>query len=659
VESSQDAIIGENADGKIVSWNCGAEHLYGYTAEEVQNQPISILVPPDYTDEMRNIRNWARQGKGVVQYETVRLRKHGRRVDVALTASPIRNAAGELTGVATIAHDITQRKEAEGELRKAKEAAEAASRIKSEFLANMSHEIRTPMNAIIGMTELTLDSELDEEQREYLTTVRRAANSLLGLINQVLDFSKIDAKKLELETLQFRLRESLDETLRTLAVRAHEKGLELVADIRPGVPDAVLGDPGRLRQIVMNLVGNAIKFTERGEVVLRVETESQQEDHVYLHFTVQDTGIGIPWEKQQLIFEAFTQADGSLTRRYGGTGLGLTISSQLIGQMGGRIWVVSEVGEGSTFHFTIRLSRPKEEEPHTPAEALSLTGVPVLVVDDNATNRRILEEVLSRWGMRPVLADGVASALDFLERAKEAGKPFPLVLTDLQMPEMDGSILAEKIKQNPDLAGSTIMMLRSGRRRGDAARFRELGVGAYLTKPIQQTELLKGILSVLPRERETNARGQPLIPHWSLEQRPVSSNLRVLVAEDSADNRTLLVRLLQKRGHQVVAVENGREALDVLEQTGRDQFDLILMDVQMPEMTGVEATAAIRKKERSAGGHLPIIAVTAHALATDREKCLDAGMDGYVAKPIQARELFAVIERLAAHRAEPVTAPRA
>ena len=633
VEQSSDAIFSHDQSGIITSWNRGATRLYGYSAAEAIGRPL------------RELDLWGGRGAHVAaagaiaqravpaSFETCAKTKGGLLVEVSVVATPFRNEAGRPMGELTIVRDISALKQKEA-------AAEAANRAKSEFLATMSHEIRTPMNGVIGMTALLLDTELTREQRDYAETVHRSGEALLAIINDILDFSKIEAGRLELEPVPFALRETLGETVKTLASLAHAKSLELAYEIRPSVPDDLVGDTGRIGQILVNLVGNAIKFTEQGEVAVRVDAEAVTAESVTLRVAVQDTGIGIAPDKSRLIFDAFAQADASTTRRFGGTGLGLAICRRLVERMGGRIWLDSELGRGSTFHFTLVLERARVPVPkRVAAPSHALQGLPVLAADDNATNRRLLEAMLTAWGAIPTIVEDGRTALAELERAHGAGRTFELVLLDARMPDLDGFAVAERIRHEPALAGVTVMLLTSDVMSGDLARCRTLGVARHLVKPFTPSELLSAVLLALGQSID------PTTPFVPVGRDASARRLHVLVAEDNAVNQRVIVRLLEKMGHIPIVTVNGQEAVEAYESR---PFDVALMDVQMPVMDGLAATKAIRESEARHPGRrrLRIMALTAYAMRGDRERCLAAGMDDYLTKPVKPEDLSAALNRL-------------
>ncbi len=758
VESSPEAIISKTVDGTIVSWNPGAERLYGYSEAEIIGKPISTIVPPGHHDEVQSLIKRVFGGERLDDhYAMVRRCKDGSLVDVSLAISAVRDASGRVIGASTIARDITEQKRAaaalaqaradidrffalsldlmmiandeghfvrvnpaferllgyspqeligkpftdfihpddleptlqryseqtaggkvnsfenqyrhtdgsyrwvlwsatatedgliyatgrdvterrqmEEDLRASREQALEASRLKSEFVANMSHEIRTPMNGVLGMTELALQTDLNFEQRELLETAKTSADSLLAIVNDILDFSKIEAGKLELEAAPFRLRDGLPRIIKPLAPRADLKGLELACDIRPGVPDEVAVDSVRLGQILVNLTSNAIKFTSQGEVELIVSLDACENGRATLHFTVRDTGVGIPVERHHAIFDAFAQVDTSTTRKYGGTGLGLTICTRLVELMGGRIWVESQLGQGSQFHFTINVPVIEEAKANPPVTYVESVSLPVLIVDDNATSRRILAAMLSQDGMKPVLVSGCVDALKLLET-----QSFGLVLIDCHMPEVDGVSLVKQMRMSASLAAIPMVMLTSPGKQRDAVRCRELNL-ISVSKPVSHSQLADATQRALTHRRPSALLQSSGIQHVRRGNEP---SLRILLAEDNAVNQKVASRMLQNQGHAVIVAANGREALAAWE---RQTFDLILMDVQMPEMDGFEAAAAIRQKERalSRGARIPIIALTAHVMSADHEACIAVGMDGFVTKPIRIDDLIEEISRV-------------
>ncbi|MCJ7681823.1 MAG: response regulator, partial [Candidatus Aminicenantes bacterium] len=632
-------ILIEDTKGLITFVNPSLEQIIGYKSKELIGKHWKHIIPKEDLLKIKGKTN-SRSRTQTEKYEARLKAKDGRIIPVLISAQTLLKG-GKFVGVLSAFSDIT-------DLVDARKEAQTASQAKSEFLANMSHEIRTPMNGIIGMTELALGTKLSREQFGYLEAIKEAGESLMTIINDILDFSKIEARKIEIESLDFNFRDSLGDIVSAMAFQAHKKDIELVYRVNSDIPDYLIGDPGRLRQILLNLISNAIKFTHKGEVSVEVRVKERDDRRILLQFTVRDTGIGIPEKQLEKIFLAFTQVDGSTTRKYGGTGLGLSISSQLVHLMDGDIWVESKTGEGSRFHFTIRLGIQKEpKEQLIPVELLEIRDLPVLVVDDNATNRFLLKEMLTNWNMKPTLASSGRSGLNLLKQGVNQKKPIALAIIDSQMPEMDGFELARRIQSNPLFRKLRIMMLTSSGMRGDAARCRELGILAYLTKPVKQSELLNTIMIVLSKDT-VQSTPEPLITKYSI--REGHKRLRILVAEDNPINQKVAAHILQKYGNTVILANNGKEALEALK---KEEFDLILMDVQMPVMDGFQATAAIRKTEKTTGKHIPIIALTAHAMKGDKEKCLEAGMDDYVSKPIKPDILFQTIdEQMLTNRSE-------
>lgn len=636
VQSPLFGVLVAELDGRILEANDALLEMIGYSRGELDSGQLrwDAITPADHKAADERAVHQLRETAMCLPFEKEYIHKNGHRVPVLVGVTMLE---GSKTECICFVVDITRQKQTEHELKEAKDAADAANLAKSQFLANMSHEVRTPMNAIIGMTELVLNTPLNPKQTEYLKMVLLSGESLLGIINDILDFSKVESGKIEMECMPLRMRECIGDAVKSLALRAHAKGLELALDIHSDVPEWVLGDAGRLRQVVINLVNNAIKFTLEGEVVVLVTLQAERDGTWEILFCIRDTGIGIPAEKVDRVFEAFEQADTSTTRQFGGTGLGLTIVRRMVEIMGGRVWVESEVGQGSKFLFNVFLQdcpNPPDDEvaPHRTA----VRGTRVLIIDDNATNRRILEEVVTSWEMLPTTGKSVKEGMSLLREAAAAGRRFELLLTDINMPVQDGFELIAQIRKDPQLAETAIIVLTSGERSDDSRKCDKYKVAQRLLKPVKQSELFDAIVATLGGVQEKDS-GSVHDEEPTAAVRP----LQILLAEDSLVNQKLAVGILERHGHQVTVANNGQEAINAL---GRGRFDVVLMDVQMPELDGLSATRQIREQEAAnGGGRIPIIAMTAHALKGDRERCLAAGMDDYVSKPIRERLLLAAM----------------
>lgn len=626
------AIVTLDLNENIISCNPAFEQLFGYNPNEVLGKNLDRLIAPNETEEAQSFTLRTKEGYPVHGY-TTRIRKDGTQVEVEVFGVPV-SIGNTRVGIMAIYHDIT-------ELINAKRAAESADKAKSEFLANMSHEIRTPMNGVIGMIELLKDTPLDIEQRDYLNTANESAESLMSLINEILDFAKIESGQMTVESIDFDLRSMVEGVARTLATRAEAKGLEMVCMVNRDIPSRVKGDPTRLRQVLVNLVGNAIKFTSRGEIVIRAIVDQKKEDTTRLLFSITDTGIGIPLDHQKAIFERFVQVDNSSTRKYGGTGLGLAISTELVKLMGGEIGVQSEPGQGSTFWFTITTQKPSEEGTRPLVIPMDLKNLPILAVDDNKTNRAIIGKIVSGFGCEVTQASTGEQALSLLKSSFLNGKPFRLVLLDMQMPDMDGEEVLKRIKTDPNLRKTPVIILTSMGHRGDAAHLESMGCSAYLLKPVRQKELFNSILAVMGQQQPDNKLPTTsIITRHMLAEADHSQNL-ILLAEDNAINQKLALRLLQKVGYSVDVAENGLQAVEAVQ---KKKYSLVLMDVQMPEMDGYDATIKIRALPGEVS-KVPIVAMTAHAMTGDREKCLQAGMNDYLTKPLNVDEVLSVVNK--------------
>ena len=642
VHSIPACFIRKDRSGRIVFANEKFAVLMGTTADQMIGKTVADFYPEELAKKARE-EDESVMRSGEVLEDVFDDTVDGQIHYYASRKGPVRNEQGDVIGIQTIFWDITQQRLAEQALlrereglRIAKEEADAANRAKSDFLANMSHEIRTPMNAIIGMTDLLLETQLTPTQHEYLSMVQDSGEALLTLLNDILDFSKIEAGKLELDSVSFDIRESLGDTMKGLGYRAHTKGLELAVRVDEKIPRLLRGDPSRIRQIVVNLVGNAIKFTEQGEVVLEIECKRKSETQATLRFAVIDTGIGIAEENLVKVFQEFEQADASTTRQFGGTGLGLAISARLVQLMDGRIWVESELGRGSRFQFELPLEVDHAAPPMDSSDApVSIQGVRVLIVDDNATNRRILKDMLTNWGMEPTTASGGTLALQSLVDATEEDDSFKLLISDVNMPEMDGLMLTKTIVERSLMNPASIIMLTSGARPRDSSEFQSIGITSHLLKPAKQSEMYDAVVSSLSA---SGLKTNPMLTKETPAKLQVSSyELRILLAEDNLVNQKLAIGILTKLGHRVTVANNGKEALEKLQQA---TYDIVLMDVQMPEMDGLAATRELRRREQQTQTHIPVVAMTAHAMKGDREHCLAAGMDDYLTKPIRLKDMF-------------------
>jgi len=639
VETIPNGLVELDISATITYLNASFCKIYGYSKEELVGSTLwDIIIDSEQSKVQKIFISLLRGTSKTFPIIFKGRRKDGILIDVQLDWNYKRDENGRVAGFIAIIADITEKLTTELELKNAKEAAEEANRAKSEFLANMSHEIRTPMNGIIGMTHLLYNTELNGQQHEFLELIKLSADNLLALINDILDFSKIEAKKLELEKIDFLLRDSVNHTVKALMYKVMQKGLKVYVDVNPSVPNSLVGDPGRFRQIITNLLSNAIKFTEKGEINVRADLETKTDDTVTLLFSVSDTGIGIPQEKQAAIFEAFTQADSSIARKYEGTGLGLTISRQLVELMNGKIWLESEHGSGSIFYFTAKFGISKSGRKFSLARLEKLRGVKVLVVDDNSTNRKFLEGLLKNWMLDATFAENAFVALDMVDESLKTGKLFEIMLIDINMPEMDGWKFSEKIRAISKYKNARIIIMPSAGLRGDIEQSIRLGISAYLIKPVIAGELEEALLMIVSDTAQTNAK---LITQHSIREN--KQRLNILLAEDEIVNQKIATKLLEMHGHAVSVAHNGRQAFDLVRN---EKFDMIFMDVQMPEMDGLEATCKIRELEKDSGRHIPIVAMTAFAMKGDRERCLNAGMDAYISKPLEIEEIFSVIDGL-------------